>query len=84
MVYLHAWKDEELLNEVNVLRVYSTWPQHHYKFKNPFPFTKYKEGIDNPNQINQDLYQDFDVYGNFRCLPMFYSWEWDINHYMIQ
>lgn len=77
-LYLHAWesKPDGVTNHEDsdeVLRVYPN-PKYIY-IEKPFKFTEYREGIDNPNNDNSRLLQDFDVYGNFRSFPMFYSWE---------
>jgi len=77
-LYLHAWysKPDSITNHEdsdNVLKVYSNPKYIH--IEQPFKFTKYREGIDNPNNDNSRPLEDFDVYGNFRSFPMYYGWE---------
>jgi hypothetical protein len=74
-VYLHFWEDEEF---DKVLNVYS--PKK-YICEKPFKFTNYKIGINSyfrdgitPDDLSRPLEQ-YDVAGNFRSLPMFYSWQ---------
>jgi hypothetical protein len=79
-LYLHTWcsKPDGITNHEDsddVLRVYSKHGPKYLYIQNPFPFTQYREGIDNPNNDKSRPLEDFDVYGNFRCFPMFYSWE---------
>ena len=79
-LYLHTWysKPNEITNNEdsdNVLRVYSKHGPTYLYIQNPFPFTEYREGIDNPRNDKSRPLEDFDVYGNFRCFPMFYTWE---------
>jgi hypothetical protein len=74
-VYLQYWEDEEY---EKVLQVYK--PVKYIQEK-PFKFTKYKEGINSffadgvrPDDMSRPLPQ-YDVAGNFRGFPMFYSWQ---------
>ena len=68
--YLHCWEDEEW---EKVEKVYPN-PKYIY-IQKPFKFTKYKEGIESPNDDKSRPLEDYDVWGNFRTFPMFYSWE---------
>lgn len=84
-LYLHAWysKSDNITNHENsddILKVYSKHGPNILYIQNPFKFTKYREGIDNPNNDKSRPLEDFDVYGNFRCFPMFYSWESTYQH----
>jgi hypothetical protein len=79
-LYLHAWysKPDEITNNEDsdiVTEVYSKHSPNFLYIQVPFPFTEYREGIDNPNNDKSRPLDDFDVYGNFRSFPMFYSWE---------
>ena len=74
-VYLHFWEDDEY---EKVLNVYNP-----IKFVKeiPFKFTEYKQGINSyfrdgitPDDLARPL-EEYDVAGNFRSLPMFYSWQ---------
>jgi hypothetical protein len=74
-VYLQYWEDEEY---EKVLQVYN--PVKYIQEK-PFKFTKYREGINSffadgirPDDMSRPLPQ-YDVAGNFRGFPMFYSWQ---------
>jgi hypothetical protein len=74
-IYLHFWEDEEY---EKVLQIYN--PKSYIK-EVPFKFTQYKEGIKSyfkdgatPDDLSRPLEQ-YDVAGNFRSLPMFYSWQ---------
>ena len=69
-LYLHCWEDDEW---ENVEKVYSN-PKYIY-IQKPFKFTKYREGIESPNDDKSRPLEDYDVWGNFRTFPMFYSWE---------
>jgi hypothetical protein len=68
-LYLHCWKDEEW--EL-VSQVY----QNPKKLivEDPFSFRKYYEGV-NADDTNTRPTQPYDVAGNFRGLPMFWSWQ---------
>jgi hypothetical protein len=79
-LYLHTWysKPDGITNQEDsddVLKVYSKHAPNYLYIQNPFPFTEYREGIDNPSDGKSRPLKDFDVYGNFRCFPMFYTWE---------
>jgi hypothetical protein len=79
-LYLHTWlsKPDGITNHEDsddVLRVYSKHGPNYLYIQNPFPFTEYREGLSTPPNHNDNYSIDFDVYGNFRCFPMFYSWE---------
>jgi hypothetical protein len=71
-LYLHAWHTHE--DSDDVLKVYSKHGPSFLYIQNPFPFTEYREGI-NLESHEIGVQTEFDVYGNFRCFPMFYSWE---------
>jgi len=78
-VYLHFWEGEE---DDKVLSVYN--PKKYIKEK-PFKFTEYKQGINSyfrdgitPDDLARPL-EEYDVAGNFRSLPMFYSWQTGYN-----
>ena len=84
-LYLHTWygKPDGITNHEDsddVLKVYSKLGPNYLYIQNPFPFTEYREGIDNPNNDKSRPLMDFDVYGNFRCFPMFYTWESTYKH----
>jgi hypothetical protein len=84
-LYLHTWysKPDEITNHEDsddVLRVYSKHIPSYLYIQNPFPFTEYREGIDNQNNDKSRPLGDFDVFSNFRCLPMFYTWESTYKH----
>lgn len=68
-VYLHFWKDGEW---EEVLKVY--YPKK-YICVEPFPFTKYKEGVESPGDPLARPIQPYDVAGNYTSLPMFYGWQ---------
>jgi hypothetical protein len=68
-VYLHFWEDEEY---EKVLEVYN--PKKYIK-QIPFKFTNYKIGIESPNDDMSRPLEQYDVSGNFRGFPMFYSWQ---------
>lgn len=68
-VYLHYWEDEEW---ETVLNVYN--PKK-YICQKPFKFTNYKKGIESPNDDMSRPLEQYDVSGNFRGFPMFYSWQ---------
>jgi hypothetical protein len=68
-VYLHFWEDEEYQK---VLKVYN--PIRYIQEK-PFKFTNYKVGIGSPNDDMSRPIPQYDVSGNFRAFPMFYSWQ---------
>lgn len=71
-LYLHSWYNHE--DSDDVLKVYSKHGPSFVYIQNPFPFTEYREGIDLEYK-GLGMQTEFDVYGNFRCFPMFYSWE---------
>ena len=84
-LYLHTWlsKPDGITNHEDsddVLRVYSKHGPRYLYIQTPFPFTEYREGINNPNDGKSRPLKDFDVYGNFRCFPMFYTWESTYKH----
>ena len=69
-MYLHCWQDEEYE------KVEEVYPKYKYLYiQKPFKFTKYREGIESPNDDKSRPLKDYDVWGNFRTFPMFYSWE---------
>ena len=68
--YLHCWEDEEW---EKVQKVYPN-PKYIY-IQKPFKFTIYKEGIESPNDDKSRPLEEYDVWGNFRPFPMFYSWQ---------
>jgi hypothetical protein len=71
-VYLHYWEDGEW---EKVLKIYK--PKK-YVCVEPFPFTKYKYGVESPEPIHNHLakpIQPYDVHGNYISLPMFYGWQ---------
>lgn len=68
-VYLHFWEDEEY---EKVLQIYK--PKKYIQEK-PFKFTEYISGIVSPNDDMSRPIPQYDVAGNFRGFPMFYSWQ---------
>jgi hypothetical protein len=74
-LYLHCWKDEDW---ESVKEVYPkckvVWIQ------DPIKFTKEREGIESLNDDKSRPLEAYDVYGNFRTFPMFYSWQRMYNH----
>ena len=77
-LYLHAWysKPDGVTNHEDSDDVYHVYKNPKYLYiQNPFKFTQYREGINNPNNDNSRPLEDFDVYGNFRSFPMYYGWE---------
>ena len=74
-LYLHCWKDEEY-NEVK--RIYNK-PKILF-IQKPVKFTKHREGIESPNDDRSRPLEDYDVWGNFRTFPMFYSWDLTYKH----
>lgn len=77
-LYLQAWysKADNVTNHEDSDIVSKVYPNAKYiNIETPFKFTKYREGINNPNNDKSRPLEDFDVYGNFRSFPMFYSWE---------
>jgi hypothetical protein len=72
-VYLHFWEDEEY---EKVLDVYN--PIKFIK-EIPFKFTEYRYGVISPNDDMSRPLEQYDVAGNFRALPMFYSWQTGYN-----
>ena len=74
-VYLQFWEDEDY---EKVLEVYN--PKK-YICEKPFKFTNYKIGINSyfadgitPDDMSRPI-PEYDVAGNFRGFPMFYSWQ---------
>ena len=77
-LYLHAWesKPDEVTNNEDSDSVLKVYPNSKYiNIENPFKFTKYREGIKTPRDDKSRPLADFDVFSNFRSLPMFYSWQ---------
>lgn len=77
-LYLHAWysKPDGITNHEDSDDVSKIYKNPKYlKIEHPFKFTEYRNGIDNPHNDKSRPLENFDVYGNFRCFPMFYSWE---------
>lgn len=68
-LYLHCWKDEEW---EMVSQVYEN-PKK-LIIEEPFSFAKYRDGI-TADDNNTRPTQPYDVAGNFRGLPMFWSWQ---------
>jgi hypothetical protein len=82
-LYLHAWesKSDGVTNHEDSDTVSKVYTNPKYlNIETPFKFTKYREGIDNPRNDKSRPLEDFDVYGNFRSFPMFYSWESTYKH----
>lgn len=84
-LYLHAWygKPDGIANNENsddVLKVYSKHGPSFLYIQNPFPFTEYRTNISNPQNCKDIPSNIFDVSCNFRCFPMFYSWESTYKH----
>lgn len=83
-LFLHAWesKPDGKTNHEDSDEVLRVYPNATYcKIEKPFSFTEYRNGIDNPNNDKSRPLTDFDVYGNFRSFPMFYSWESTYNEF---
>jgi hypothetical protein len=68
-VYLHFWEDEE---HEKVLNIYN--PKKFIR-ELPFKFTQYRYGVVSPNDDMSRPLEQYDVAGNFRGFPMFYSWQ---------
>jgi hypothetical protein len=68
-LYVHAWKDEEW--EV-VKEVYSNAKV--LDIQEPFSFKEYTENITADDNLSRPTLP-YEVAGNFRGLPMFYSWQ---------
>ena len=69
-LYLHCWEDEEYE------KVEKVYPKYKYlHIEKPFKFTEYRKGIESPNDDKSRPLEEYDVWGNFRTFPMFYSWE---------
>lgn len=69
-LYLHAWHDDDFLS---VLKIYQN-PEHIH-IEHPFKFTEFRKGIESLKDDKSRPLPEYDVWGNFRCLPMFYSWQ---------
>jgi hypothetical protein len=69
-VYLQFWEDEEY---DKVLNVYKSPTK--YVCEKPFKFTKHQEGVVSPNDDKSRPIPAYDVWGNFRSLPMFHCWQ---------
>jgi hypothetical protein len=68
-VYLHCWKDEEyeLVSE--------TYPNHKKLIvEEPFSFKQYTVGVTADDEESRPT-EPYGVKGNFRALPMFWSWQ---------
>jgi len=77
-LYLHAWesKPDEVTNNEDSNIVHQVYPNATYvNIEKPFKFTKYREGIKTPRDDKSRPLVDFDVFSNFRCFPMYYSWQ---------
>ena len=72
--YLHCRKDEEW---EKVEEIYQNPKFIHVQ--KPFKFTEYRKGIESPNDDKSRPLEEYDVWGNFRTFPMFYSWEETFN-----
>jgi len=82
-LYLHTWetKSDELTTHQNSNIVNEVYPNSKYLYiEKPFKFTKYREGIGNPQNDKSRPLPEYDVYGNFRSFPMFYSWQSTYQH----
>lgn len=70
-LYLHCWKDEDWES------VKTTYPNHRFLIEqHPFKFTEDRKGIESPGDDKSRPLEQYDVWGNFRQFPMFYSWEY--------
>ena len=69
-LYLHAWEVEDYKSIIDVYKDYEL-----INTEKPFKFTSHRQGIESPNDDKSRPLPEFDVHGNFRCLPMLYSWE---------
>lgn len=82
-LYLHAWEssNDNTTNNEDSNIVNEVYPNAKYLYiEKPFKFTKYKEGIDNRFTDLSRPMAEYDVYGNFRSFPMYYSWESTYKH----
>lgn len=69
-VYLHCWKDEEWE------KVPEVYPNNVFLCQQePFKFTEYQVGVVSQKDDKARPLKEYDVSGNFRQLPMFYSWQ---------
>ena len=69
-IFLHAWRDEDW---ETVSKIYPL--SNIYYCQDPIKFTEFKEGIESPNDDKSRPLEAYDVWGNFRQFPMFYSWQ---------
>lgn len=70
-IYLHCWKDEEWE------KVISTYENYNVKLldiQEPFSFKEYTIGIEADDDKSRPTLP-YEVAGNFRGFPMFYSWQ---------
>lgn len=68
-IYLHCWEDEEYEH------VSEVYPNHKKLIvENPFSFKQYTVGISADDNESRPT-EPYGVKGNFRALPMFYSWQ---------
>ena len=77
-LYLHAWesKPDNITNNEDSDDVLKVYPNPKYiNIEKPFKFTKYREGIKTPRDDKSRPLVDFDVFSNFRALPMYYGWQ---------
>jgi hypothetical protein len=82
-LYLHAWEsiDDDKTNHENSNIVKEVYPNAKYFYvEKPFKFTKYREGIGNRKNDESRPLPEYDVFGNFRSFPMYYSWESTYKH----
>ena len=70
-LYLHCWKDEEY---EKVIDIYKNYNIRLLDVEEPFSFKKYTIGIEADDDKSRPTLP-YDVAGNFRGYPMFYSWQ---------
>jgi hypothetical protein len=68
-VYLHFWEDAEYKEVLNF------YQPKKYICEKPVDFSKYKIGIESPNDSLARPVENYNVAGNFYSLPMFWGWQ---------
>jgi len=74
-LYLHAWESDEYKIVPKVYKKYET-----LTIEKPFKFTEHRKGIESLDDDKSRPLLEYDVWGNYRCFPMFYSWQKTYQH----